>query len=253
MDQQIKRTSAADEVFANLYTRITNLEIKVGDRLPTQEELSARFSVSRNTIREAITRLNVMGLVTTRQGSGTVVTRPASESLVDIGGKNLLMEPAAVTEFLEARLFVERANVRLAVMRATPLELDRLRSLTDAQHAAVEKDDMATYSKLDVEFHMTIAAYGCNRVMNAFFNTIWEKLHQFVTETSRLEGISAVSVQAHKKMVEHMVARDAVGAEYSLTEHLYRTGQGIERNTGTKLGLEAFVDLLHVPMTQQRL
>jgi DNA-binding FadR family transcriptional regulator len=246
METQIKRTSAADEVFAKLYSQITNLEIKVGERLPTQEELSARFSVSRNTIREAITRLNVLGLVTTRQGSGTVVTRPAGESLTDIGGKSLILQPAAVTEFLEARLFVERATVRLAVMRATALDLQRLRENTEAQVQAFSSGDMEQLSRLDVEFHMNIAAITGNRVLNAFFQTIWERLRQFISEASHMEGVAAESMRAHICLMERIEDRDADGAEHCLAEHLYRVGQGIERNTGVKLGLEAFVDLLHV-------
>ena len=245
MGSQLKKTSAADEVFASLYHQITNLEIKVGDRLPTQEKLSERFSVSRNTIREAITRLNVLGMVTTRQGSGTVVIRSDDQSFTDLGGKSLLLQPAAVTEFLEARLFVERATVRLTVMRATALDLKHLRENTDAQIKAVSSGDMEQLTKLDVEFHMTIATITGNRVLNAFFQTIWEKLRQFISEASRMEGVGAESMKAHICLMERIEARDADGAEHCLAEHLYRVGQGIERNTGIKLGLEAFVDLLH--------
>lgn len=245
METQIRRPSAADEVFANLYAQITNHEMRVGERLPTQETLSARFSVSRNTIREAITRLNALGLVTTRQGSGTVVTRPAGDSLANIGGSNLILQPAAVTEFLEARLFVERATVRLVVMRATALDLKKLRENTDTQMRAVSAGDMERLSRLDVEFHLTIAAITGNRVLNAFFQTIWEKLRQFIRQASHMEGVAAESMQAHIRLLERIEARDADGAEHRLAEHLYRVGQGIERNTGVKLGLEAFVDLMH--------
>ncbi|HHY62395.1 MAG TPA: GntR family transcriptional regulator, partial [Bacillota bacterium] len=41
------------------------------NRLPTEEELSQRFGVSRNTIREALSMLEMDGLITRRQGVGT--------------------------------------------------------------------------------------------------------------------------------------------------------------------------------------
>jgi GntR family transcriptional regulator len=47
----------------------------VGTHLPTEEELTARFSVSRNTVREALKELRNHGLVVSRRGSGTTVAR----------------------------------------------------------------------------------------------------------------------------------------------------------------------------------
>jgi GntR family transcriptional regulator len=48
----------------------------VGSRLPSEEELCERFSVSRYTVREALRRLREDHLVTSRQGAGTVVVPP---------------------------------------------------------------------------------------------------------------------------------------------------------------------------------
>ncbi|MGI6541276.1 MAG: GntR family transcriptional regulator [Bacillota bacterium] len=45
------------------------------NRLPTEEELSQRFGVSRNTIREALSMLEMDGLITRRQGVGTFIER----------------------------------------------------------------------------------------------------------------------------------------------------------------------------------
>src|SRR3984885_6458159 len=48
----------------------------VGTKLPTEEELCARFSVSRYTVREALRRLREDNLVSSRQGAGTIVVPP---------------------------------------------------------------------------------------------------------------------------------------------------------------------------------
>lgn len=50
----------------------------VGAQLPTEVDLSLRFSVSRYTVREALRRLREDGLVSSRQGAGTVVVPPRS-------------------------------------------------------------------------------------------------------------------------------------------------------------------------------
>jgi len=55
----------------------------IGSQLPTEEELCARFSVSRYTVREALRRLREDGLVSSRQGSGTIVI-PCDPAASDI-------------------------------------------------------------------------------------------------------------------------------------------------------------------------
>ena len=55
----------------------------VGSQLPTEEELCARFSVSRYTVREALRLLREDHLVASRKGAGTTVVPPrASDSYV---------------------------------------------------------------------------------------------------------------------------------------------------------------------------
>ncbi len=61
------------QVARTLRDGIVNGSYPVGSQLPTEEELRARFSVSRFTVREALRRLRDDGLIASRQGAGTVV------------------------------------------------------------------------------------------------------------------------------------------------------------------------------------
>ena len=55
---------------------ITDRDLKVGDQLPTEDSLIARFGVSRITVRRAIQNLVSRGLVEIRRGKGTFVAAP---------------------------------------------------------------------------------------------------------------------------------------------------------------------------------
>jgi DNA-binding GntR family transcriptional regulator len=68
------------QVARTLRDDIVNGSYPVGSQLPTEEELRARFSVSRFTVREALRRLRDDGLVASRQGAGTVVVPGPSET-----------------------------------------------------------------------------------------------------------------------------------------------------------------------------
>src|SRR5690606_13454138 len=66
-----------------LSAMIRSGELKIGQRLPSERDLAARFSVSRPTVREAIVTLEVMKLVEVRPGSGVYV-REAVGSRIEV-------------------------------------------------------------------------------------------------------------------------------------------------------------------------
>jgi GntR family transcriptional regulator len=79
----------------------------VGSLLPTEEDLSERFSVSRHTVREALRHLRNDGLVTSRQGAGTTVARP--------GGNVYVQEIKSISDIIQyaetVRYRVERSEI----------------------------------------------------------------------------------------------------------------------------------------------
>lgn len=68
--QEMKNT--ADTIQSELLNRICYLEYQAGDQLK-EAELGAKFGVSRTPVRDAINRINHLGLVETQNGVGTVV------------------------------------------------------------------------------------------------------------------------------------------------------------------------------------
>src|SRR5271156_2610918 len=74
-------------VEAVLASEMTDGYLKVGDQLPTEDSLIARFEVSRITVRRAIQNLVSRGLVEIRRGKGTFVTAPKiTQELTELTG-----------------------------------------------------------------------------------------------------------------------------------------------------------------------
>ncbi|WP_350295789.1 GntR family transcriptional regulator [Limnohabitans sp. Rim8] len=88
----------------------------VGGQLPTEGELSERFSVSRHTVREALRNLRSDGLVSSRQGAGTTVARPSAPStyVQEIESINDLIQYAASIRYKVDRSEVIAADAALA-------------------------------------------------------------------------------------------------------------------------------------------
>ena len=68
-------TGLVDRVYREILGFVMAGELREGDKLPTEQELAARFAASRPTIREALSRLRADGITSTRRGSGTFVKR----------------------------------------------------------------------------------------------------------------------------------------------------------------------------------
>ena len=104
--ETIKRSTTADKVFDILHQWITSGRLQEGDVLPSQVELSRRFEVSRNTLREAVFKLSALGLVQAKQGVGTVVQSRSSANYLSGLQDHLLMDRISMREFLEARVSI---------------------------------------------------------------------------------------------------------------------------------------------------
>jgi len=88
----------------------------VGSKLPTEEELAARFEVSRHTVREALRQLRLDGLVSSRRGAGTTVSGPGVEQpyVHEVQSINDLIQYAASTEFKAGEAIIVESDAALA-------------------------------------------------------------------------------------------------------------------------------------------
>lgn len=69
-----------------------------GSKLPSENELAQQYNISRQTVRQAVAKLENAGLVERRRGSGTYVARHANK-------KNASMNIAVVTTYIDEYIF----------------------------------------------------------------------------------------------------------------------------------------------------
>jgi GntR family transcriptional repressor for pyruvate dehydrogenase complex len=149
----------ADRVYEQILGQIVTGEFKIGDRLPSENQLGLEYEVSRAVVREALSRLYADGVTITRRGAGTYVQRqPGREflRLAPIGGIADLMR------CFEFRIGLEGEAASLAAQRRTEEQLaaideafEQLNRVNDTGLVGVEED---------IRFHATIAAASRNQL-----------------------------------------------------------------------------------------
>ena len=124
-DQDAQDALAASDTssgtLADRVTAVLNEQIRAGvfapeSRMPSENELTERFQVSRTVIREAISRLKSEGLVGSRRGRGTVVLAPntATPFRLDVDVRDSI---EAVMRVIELRRGIEGEMAALAAQR----------------------------------------------------------------------------------------------------------------------------------------
>lgn len=118
--------SRSDAVFRSLLSWIEDGRVPVEGKLPTENELTQHFQVSRPVVRAAIAKLRDRGLVRSVQGSGTVVIQQPAGPAVH---RSEVLQGSSVRDLqrcFEFRLLIESEAAYLAALRHGPASLKRI-------------------------------------------------------------------------------------------------------------------------------
>ena len=225
LTEPIVRRRLSDEVLARLKLLITSGELTIGDELPSERELMARFGVGRPAIREAMQALAAMGLVAISHGERAKVLELTAQSIfrqMDGSAKIMLAKSADSLEHLKnARIFFERGMAREAAVRASPDGIARLRQLLVLQRQALGNSD--AFIAADMQFHTAVAALSGNPIYAAVSEAMLGWLKEYHTELLIWSGKETFTLSEHKEIINCIEARDGDAAERAMIKHLERS------------------------------
>jgi GntR family transcriptional repressor for pyruvate dehydrogenase complex len=144
------KTKIADEVFVELQTQILSGRYTSGDRLPPERELAQTLDTNRNTLREAIRRLEQARLVTVRQGQGVTVADFRHTGTIELlepflmVGEDTSEKLRALTDLLAARSWVLEYALGLAARRADVSDINKLSDIRRLLMTAYTAEDRST-------------------------------------------------------------------------------------------------------------
>lgn len=217
----LKSGRKSDQVFEQISGFIRSGRFAPGTRLPAERELTTMLNTSRQTIREAIYRAELVGLIEVRHGAGSfVVSRtpqvPADRPLLDL----IKIEADRVGEFFEIRRALEGWCAGQAARVCSRSNLDAMKARLDAMRELAVTDD--AWEENDIGFHKALAAATGNplavRIMDILRGSFsaFYRLKRFMPTSEEQKVIW----QHHLDIYEAVVARAPERARAAIVAHM---------------------------------
>lgn len=216
---------------------ILNGDLAIGEKLPTEMELSKLLNVGRSSVREALRVLEAEGLVEVRRGSGTYVTsnRPINHNSIDLR-QWLKLQEDTLEQVLEVRESIEGLCAGLAALRASPEEvqniLDIVQTISEKlkhidESAANQSAFFDELSRLDVAFHLQISQTSGNDIANEIINHIIPAFQESNRAVLYLYRKALLMESEHQQIAQAIQARNHLAAETAMRHHIQRVRHDI--------------------------
>ena len=233
MIKPVEKQRVAEEIVEQLRSLILTGQYAPGDKLPPERELSKSLGVNRASLREALKKLEHLGLVRIRQGDGTRV-----QNFMETGGIELVQhllplataaQPQLIRDLLEFRRIFGREIARIAAFRATRDGIARLTEL--ANEADLAREPLALF-ELDFDFYVALTAMTANHVMVLLINTVRDGVRSFMPLLSNLAAAPELVRRHHREIIAALERKDPTAAGQIAEEYLRQGAELAGRMSG---------------------
>lgn len=221
----------ADAVVRQVEELILRGILRPGERLPSERDLALRLGVSRPSLREAVMRLQDIGLLTTRPGAGVYVAdvlgNAFSPALVELFARH----DEAASDYLSFRRDIEGLAAERAARLGTDTDLQVIQTVFDKMRAAHAKRSPNEEARLDAQFHMAIVDASHNVIMLHMMRSMYDLLREGVFYNRQImfqqRTTRAALLDQHGAINTALQARDPGGARAAVESHLDFVGRAL--------------------------
>lgn len=214
-----RQQTTADLVVERIARVIKEQNLSAGQRLPGEHELVEQLKVSRPVLREALARLQSMGLVEIQRGRGTFVgNRTSLANCVRLLRSAVTISPQELRSYAELRTAIEVQAARQAAELATENDVAELAAILkqlDNQNLSY-----ADALELDFRFHRKLIDIAGNPLMQNMIEVIYEFVLTQMVRTTPSPRENKLGRRLHREIVAAIAEHDADSAERAMREHM---------------------------------
>jgi DNA-binding FadR family transcriptional regulator len=205
-----------------LRARIITGELKPGEKLPIEPDLSTQYGVSRSTVREALRVLASQNLITTTRGvaGGSFVAYPNPTQVAGYleASLRLLAQAHSLTigQIAEARDLLEVPAAGLAAQRRSEQDLQELKA-TLFDRGSTSYAETIAMSKM---FHWALVRATGSPIVEMLSRPVFEIVYDHVQDWEAPDGFWSRVAGDHEAIFDAVEAQDPTSAREAISEHL---------------------------------
>ncbi len=213
----LKRKSRQEYVMEQIQDLIIQNALKPNDYLPSEIEMAQALNVSRSTVREALRRLETMGIVDISHGERPRVSTLNLERFLDALRMFMVIDKDEFIDLMELRKILEIGAVDIVIDKLTPEHAENLKRYIEIMKENI--DDPEVFALNDFNFHLELIKATENFLLHKLMDIVGVALLKVQRITSRFPS-SKTAIPHHEAILDALLKRDKNKAKKILTEHI---------------------------------
>jgi GntR family transcriptional repressor for pyruvate dehydrogenase complex len=213
--------TVTDAAIATIRERIEAGVYPVGSLLPAQRQLSEELSISRASLREALSTLEALGLLMIRPGKGVYV-----ESAKAAAAQSWrFAEQSSLPDTYQMRFALEGFIARMAALAVSDVDLAWFEDNIATMQTALACDELDEAARLDYDFHMRIVSIAGNAAIESILSSSAEIMKESQRMPFYRRELVLSTYSEHRAILDALKARDSAAAGKAIETHISNAAQ----------------------------
>ena len=231
--EKINRISLSENIVNQFLDMIMSGELKPNQKLPPERELCETLGVSRLPLREALAKLQAVGVISLYHGSGNYVNRIDTSLMLRYLTPILLAQgKTTFNQVMEVRRTIESRTVELAAQHRSKNDIKILEQLLEEMEGCI--NDIGEFIQRDMQFHLHITKAAGNVIFHAIMVSMYDLLIHSQRIVASLDKALQRALDYHKTLLSNIKKKNCSLARETIINHLDDIERSVNSNTSIK-------------------
>lgn len=226
----VRSITLVDQIENLILNYIVENKLTSGAEIPSELILAEEFNVGRNVVREALSRLRMLGVIESRKHRGILLREPDVLKCFAKVINPYLLSRDSILDLLDFRVSIETGISGLVIDNVTDDDILDLEKTIEKQEYV---EDMKLKVDYEIEFHSKIYKITRNHIIISFlemivplFSFVHENFEDFRTINKKNEG----QLVRHEDLLVFLKSRDVNGYRSAIYNHLKAYSEYVKLN-----------------------